>query len=155
MDNMIQEYEREKAIDAYKDITKEIKEADIKIPAIDRVTRFNDGGVLVYFFDKFFTVYEILTYDSDGKEKSDLAAVALGKHLGKGDITLIDFRLIGHDEAETFKEGIDAFSELMDRTRFDELPPTELHEGGTLDYNAIINKIAVTYLLTNEEVTIH
>ena len=152
---MVQEYERDRATETFKEITQEMKDADIKIPVIDRVTRFNDGGVLVYFFDKFFTVYEILTYDVDGKEKSDLAAVALGKHLGEGDITLIDFRLIGSDEAETFREGIDTFSNLMERTRMEELPPTELHEGGTLDYDAIINKIAVTYLLTDEEVTIH
>lgn len=148
------ELARASAVLTFKDIVNEITKSSIKIPSIDRITTFNDKEVIVNFFDKFFTVYEILTYEVEGQEKSNIAAVALGRHEGEGKITLIDFRYIGREESELFREGVNAFLNMVDATRIQELPPTELHEGGKMSYEEIINKIATTYLLV-KPVIIH
>ncbi len=142
------ELARLSAVITFKEIVDEIKNSSIKIPYIDRITTFNEKEVIINFFDKFFAVYEVITYEIEGTEHSNIAAVALGKHEGQGKITLIDFRYIGKEETELFKEGINAFLNLIDTTRLQELPPTELHEGGKLTYEEIIQKIAVTYSLT-------
>jgi len=142
------------AVETFRDIVKEMKSFENKIPCINRITTFNDKEVIINFFDKFFTVYEVITYKVDEIETSNLAAVALGRHKGKGEITLIDFRYIGKGEVELFKEGIDAFLTMVDNNKMEELPPTELHEGGTMSYDAIIQKIATTYSLV-KPVIIH
>jgi len=148
------ELARASAVLTFKEIVNEINQSSIKIPSIDRITTFNDKEIIVNFFDKFFAVYEILTYEVGGEEKSNIAAVALGRHEGDGKITLIDFRYIGQEENALFREGIDAFLNLIDTTRLKELPPTELHEGGKMTYEEIINKIAITYVLV-KPVVIH
>lgn len=136
------------AIEAFEKIVKNIKEANIVVPSIDKIMRFNNNTVVLTFYDKFFTLHEKNFQDFQDIQENDdgMTCVALGENrevYNRGYLLLlVDIRFMLDEKL--FTEGVDAFIN-MSSEEIEGFPTEESDISGDLSHFEIVHKIAETY----------
>lgn len=145
----VEAIDRFHAVEAFEKIVKNIKEANIIVPSIDKIIRFNNKTVVLTFYDRFFTLYEKNFQDND----DNMSCVALGENrevYNKGYLLLlVDIRFMLDEKL--FTEGVNAFIN-MSSEEIEGFPTEELDISGNLSHFEIINKIAETYRGISERI---
>lgn len=144
----VEAIDRFHAVEAFEKIVKNIKEANIIVPSIDKIMRFNNETVILTFYDRFFTLHEKNFEDND-----DMTCVALGENKAVHDrgylLLLVDIRFML--DQKLFTEGVDAFIN-MSSEEIEGFPTEESDISGNLSHFEIVNKIAETYRNISERI---